>query len=138
MRTGRLAVIGFLLALAAPLQAGHVNTTYRVVVVSSFGTTFTDCFRFDNPASGDLSIDALGQVLTYRHGQLDTVPSRFKAVTRFIAPFEIMFFGEFFDPLNQMTGEAINEFGDTFVFSGPSDAACVPTMSESATNPYSR
>jgi len=83
--------------------------------------------------------------VTYRHGQLDTLEERFKAVSRSFQPLAIMFFGEAFDPLDLMVGEAVNEFGDTFVFTGPSDAACVPGLfsgdalqSTVQGNPYSR
>jgi hypothetical protein len=103
---------------------GPDNTTYRVKVVSSFETTFTDCYRFDTPDPGDLSIDLLFQVITYRHGQLDTVQSRFKAVSRTGQALSIMFFGEAIDALGQLVGEAVNEFGDTFVFSGRTEEEC--------------
>ena len=36
---------------------GHI---YQVTVKSSFGTTFTDCFRFDTPQPGFLTIEGLG------------------------------------------------------------------------------
>jgi hypothetical protein len=73
------------------VTAGPTNTTYRVRVVSSFGTNFTHCFRFDTP---NLTIDGLFQAVTYRHGQLDTLDERFKAVSRSFQPLAIMFFGE--------------------------------------------
>ncbi len=137
--------LGVLALGLAPISVTYAQVTgriFRVTVKSSFGTTFTDCFRFDTPNSGDLSIDLLFQVITYRFGQLNTVSSRFKSVSRSGQALSIMFFGEAFDPLNQLTGEAVNEFGDTFVFSGPSDAACVPrlfggTLGTWTTNPYS-
>jgi hypothetical protein len=65
----------FFISIAPRAIAGPDQTTYRVRVASSFGTLFTDCFRFDTPNTGDLSIDRLFQVLTYRHGQLDLVQS---------------------------------------------------------------
>jgi len=117
---------------AAP--AGPSNTTYQEMVVSSFGTSFTDCFRFDTPGMGDLTIDGLGPAITYRHGQLDTNSEKFKAVSRSGQPLSIMFFGEAVDPLSRLNGEAVSEFGDTFVFSGTSVAAC-PTVASSL-NPY--
>ena len=47
----RLAVLTGTLAsltMAPRLMAGQPdNTTFQVTVQSSFGTTFTDCFRFD-------------------------------------------------------------------------------------------
>ena len=116
--------------------AGPDNTTYAVMVVSSFGTSFNDCFRFDVPSPGDLTIDALLQTITWRHGQLNTVPQRFKAVSRFGQALSIMFFGEAVDPLNRLTGEAVSEFGDTFVFSGVSTTSCV--LGPVPTNPYSQ
>src|SRR5262249_47762652 len=111
----------FALALA-PLSSTYAQVTgktFRVTVKSSFGTTFTDCFRFDVPVAGSLTIDGLFQVLTYRHGQLDTVDTQFKAVSRFLQPLSIMHYGEEIEALEQLTGQSVNEFGDTFVFSGP-------------------
>src|SRR5215469_15552935 len=116
-------ISGVVHAQRQAVPAGPSNTIYQVTVVSSFGTTFTDCFRFDTPGMGDLTSDALGPAITYRHGQLDSNSERFKAVSRFGQPLSIMFFGE-----------AVNEFGDTFVFSGTSNATC-PTGASSL-NPY--
>lgn len=136
------------LSVVPQVTAGPDNTIYRVRVVSSFGTIFNDCLRFDSPNPGDLRIDGLGQILTYRHGQLDTLEERFKAVTRTSPALSIMFFGEVVDPLDLLTGEAVNEFGDSFVFTGPSDPSCVFSVFDSGqsqtsgskrtTNPYSR
>ena len=125
---------GLLHAQRQAAPAGPSNTIYQVTVVSSFGTTFTDCFRFDTPGMGDLTIDGLGPAITYRHGQLDSNSERFKAVSRFGQPLSIMFFGEAVDALNRLNGEAVSEFGDTFVFSGTSTVAC-PTGA-SPLNPY--
>jgi hypothetical protein len=129
----------FALALAAfsSTYAQVTERTFRVTVKSSFGTTFTDCFRFDVPAAGDLTIDGLlGQVSTYRHGQLDTVDTQFKAVSRAGALLSIMHYGEEIEALEQLTGQSVNGFGDTFVFSGPetgpstSPALCVAGSAE--------
>jgi hypothetical protein len=124
------------LALISNTYANPTGKTFRVTVKTSFGTTFTDCYRFDVPNPGDLTIDLLAQTLTYRHGQLDEadVQSRFKAVSRFEQSLTIMFFGEEIQALEQLTGEAVSEFGDTFVFSGPetgpstSPDLCVPSV----------
>jgi hypothetical protein len=119
-----LIVLSFAVsALAlAPLSSTYAQVTgktFRVIVVSSFGTTFPDCFRFDTPNTGDLTIDQLFQVVTYRHGQLDTVDTQFKSVSRSGQPLSIMFYGEEIEAVEQLTGEAVSEFGDTFVFTGP-------------------
>jgi len=133
-----LSFVAFALGLApiSSTYADPTGRTFRVTVVSSFGTTFTDCYRFDVPSPGDLTIDLLFQTITYSHGQLDEadVRSRFKAVSRSGQPLSIMFFGEEIQALERLTGEAVNEFGDTFVFSGletgpsTSPELCVPTV----------
>ena len=121
---------------------GHI---YQVTVKSSFGTTFRDCFRFDTPQPGFLTIDGLGPAIRYRLGQLDPLPggtpgvdTRFKAVSLFSQPLSIMFFGEEVEGLEQLNGEAVNEFGDTFVFSGLEVPACVRTLDPAAVanSPY--
>lgn len=150
-----LTVLSFVTFVAgfAPISDAHADptgNTFRVTVKTSFGTTFTDCYRFDVPVAGSLTIDLLSQVLTYRHGQLDEADarSRFKAVSRFGQPLSIMFYGEEIEALEQLTGEAVSEFGDTFVFSGPetgpstSPQLCVPGVgapgvtSSTAASPY--
>ncbi len=134
-----LSFAAFALGLA-PISSTYAEVTGRifgVTVKSSFGTTFNDCFRFDVPGTGDLSIDLLFQVITYRHGQLDQVDTRFKAVSRFDQPLSIMFYGEEIEALERLTGEAVNEFGDTFVFSGLETSSCVAAAS-SERSPYGR
>src|SRR5215831_8699482 len=93
-----VSFVAFTLGLA-PLSNTYANPTgrtFQVTVKSSFGTTFTDCFRFDFTTPGTLTIDLLFQTLTYRHGQLDDpdANARFKAVSRTGAPFANMYFGE--------------------------------------------
>jgi hypothetical protein len=63
---------------------------------------------------------------TDRHGQLDTVQADFKAVSLSGQALSIMFFGTAVDPLERLNGEAVNEFGDTFVFSGQEEKDCEP------------
>jgi hypothetical protein len=129
--------LGVLFFLAAtPARADVTGNTYHVTVVSSFGTMFTDCFRFDNPGPGMLNIDGLGFPITYVHGQLDAVGTRFKSVSTSGQPLSIAFNGEELTALTLLNGEAVNEFGDSFVFSGPLDPACVPAGG--AKSPYLR
>jgi hypothetical protein len=49
-----------------------------------------------------------------------------------------MFSGDEIIALQQLNGEALSEFGDTFVFSGLQTATCVPGVVTSAAtgNPY--
>jgi hypothetical protein len=133
-----LSIATFALGIA-PIRSIYAQVTghiFRVTVKSSFGTTFTDCFRFDFPALGALTIDGLGPPITYRHGQLDQDIYRFKAVSRFLQPLSIMFFGEEVEGLEQLNGEAVNEFGDTFVFSGPEVPSCIIALEDGAHSPY--
>jgi hypothetical protein len=110
---------------------------FRVTVKSSFATTFMDCFRFNVPNPGDLSIDGLGQTITFRHGQLNTVRTSFKAVARSGQRQSIMFYGEEVEALERLSGEAVDDAGDTFVFSGLETATCVALpASSSETTPY--
>jgi hypothetical protein len=140
----RIAALGVLIFAASGLGFAPVNATpadvtgktFNVTVVSSFGTTFTDCFRFDSPAAGDLTIDGLGQTVTYGHGQLDAVGTRFKAVSRFGQPLSIMFYGEETTALTLLNGEAVSEAGATFVYSGPQAMPCV--AASGGTSPYVR
>ena len=104
---------------------GVTGKTYLVTVKSSFRTTFTDCFRFDVPAPGELSIDGLGESVIYRYGQLWAVKTSFKAVSLSGEFLSIMFYGEEVDALKQLNGEGVNEYGDTFVFTGLQTATCV-------------
>jgi hypothetical protein len=93
----RIAALTILVLGLAPFSQTHAQVTgktFKVTVKSSFGTTFTDCFRFDNPEPGQLTIDLLFQTITYRHGQLDQVKTRFKAVSLFAQPLSIMYYGE--------------------------------------------
>ena len=134
-RIAALTVVTLGFVLIGSTYADVTGNTYHVTVVSSFGTTFTDCFRFDNPGPGLLTIDGLQTFITYRHGQLDAIGPSFKAVSRF-GLFSIMFHGEELSGLTQLNGQAVNEFGDTFVFSGPLAPSC--PMTAATTSPYVR
>jgi len=138
----KIAAITILVLGLAPFSQTHAQVTrktFKVTVKSSFGTTFTDCFRFDNPEPGQLTIDMLAQTITYRHGQLDHVKTRFKAVSLFAQPLSIMFYGEEVEALEQLNGEAVSEFGDTFVFSGHEERTCNTTSGSSVgSSPWRR
>jgi hypothetical protein len=133
------ALVGFMMATVPHVAAEHITRTYRVTVRTDFGTTFTDCYRFNTPARGEVTIDGLGGAsLLYRHGNLDAVLTRFKAVTSI--PFGITFFGQFLSDPARIRGEGVNESGDTFTFSGRRNAACsvlgFSTQSRSTSTPY--
>lgn len=131
-----LTILVLGLAPFSQTNAQVTGKTFGVTVKSSFGTTFTDCFRFDNPQPGQLTIDTLGQTVTYRHGQLNQVATRFKAVSQFAQPLSIMFYGEEIEALEQLNGEAVSEFGDTFVFSGREERTCRTTTLSVGSSPW--
>ncbi len=117
-----VVALGSVLVTVGPARADHVAATYKVFVRVSDGTTFRDCLHFDDPAIGRLTVDGLGR-LTYRHGRLDSAHNRFKAVTR--GPgVETMLFGTFRSNLRRLEGEALDELGTTYVFTGRRNASC--------------
>src|SRR5262245_65598125 len=93
-RIAVLTMFAFGLASTVTTRAEVTGRIFRVTVKSSFGTTFTDCFRFDVPGTGLLTIDGLGEVITYRHGQLDLVTTSLKAVSQFGLPLTLVCYGE--------------------------------------------
>ena len=117
------AIAALVLAVVVlPAQADHVGRTYEVAVQSSTGTTFTDCFRFDRPQSTVLTIDQLGSIL-YTHGGLGNRLNRFKAVGA-AGNAAITFFGSFKKKFRRISGEAVNNGGVAFVFSGRRREGC--------------
>ena len=126
----RLALVGLFAlfaALPASAQIGPtaIQATYEAQVESSFGTTFTDCFRFNVPDPKNLLIDNFGVPLLFRFGDLNQNKDQFQAITltRSGAPFAIMFHGRF-GAFDRFSGQAVTELGDTFVFSGQRNDLC--------------
>jgi len=136
-------IVGFIFVLVGTHVQADINSIFAVTVKSSLGHTFKDCYRFDTPSSGDLSIDELGQTLTYVHGKMDglagTGQRRFKAVTRGDDS-EVSFFGKLMNPGNRIHGEAVGENGASFVFTGKRKGSCTIPESRkgSETSPYTR
>jgi len=134
-RIAALTVVTLGFVLVGSTHADVTGNTYHVTVVSSFGTTFTDCFRFDNPGPGLLTIDGLQTFITYRHGQLDAIGTSFKALSRPAQGEQAMFYGEELTGLTQLNGEALVG-GGTFVFSGPLDPFCPASYGPGTPSPY--
>jgi hypothetical protein len=122
------------LVLVSSSYADVTLGTYRVSLISNAEQSFIDCYRFDQPNPGDLTIDLLpGGPVTYRHGQLDAVGESFKAVSR-PGQMRISFAGTDVTVFGQMRGEAVNAAGSTWVFVGTRVDKCEP-FSETAA-PY--
>ena len=127
-----------LASVALPAQADHVRRTYEVVAQSSTGTTFTDCLRFDRPQSTLLTIDRFGSIL-YTHGGLGNRLNRFKGVGT-AGNAAVSFFGSFKRKFRRISGEAVNNRGVAFVFSGRRREGCgkssVDSGSGTSGSPY--
>ncbi len=96
--------------------------TYAVSVRTDTGASFPDCLRFDD--QGSLTVDGLGATLTWRQTRLNSSPTAFQATSRTGAPLAIALSGRTHGE-DTIVGNGVNEFGDTFVFSGSEDAQCV-------------
>jgi hypothetical protein len=128
--TPMAAIAALVLAsIALPAQGDHVRRTYEVVVQSSAGATFTDCFRFDRQQSTVLTIDGLGSIL-YTLGGLGNRPNRFKGVGA-AGNAAISFFGSK-RKFRRISGEAVNNGGVAFVFSGRRREGCGRSSVDSA------
>ncbi len=138
--TTQMAAIAALVlaSVALPAQADHVRRTYEVVVRSSAGTTFMDCFRFDRPQSTVLTIDGIGSIL-YAHGGLGNRLKHFKGVGA-AGDAAISFFGRFTGKFRRISGEAVTNGGVAFVFSGRRRERCgrssVDSASSASGSPY--
>jgi hypothetical protein len=129
--TPMAAIAALVLAsVTLPAQADHVRRTYEVVVRSSAGTTFMDCFRFDQPQSTVLTIDGLGSIL-YTHGGLGNRLKHFKGVG-VAGNAAISFFGRFTRNFRRTVGEGVNSGGVAFVFSGRRRQGCFGSSVDSA------
>jgi hypothetical protein len=117
----------FGLTSLAHAQAGQV---YEVSVSSSAGGSFCDCFRFSSESPGCLTIDGLGKGQIYgptsSGGWQSTyiVRSNVCGVNEHSRPraFGISFHGTVVT--DQILGEAINDSGELFTFSGLENPAC--------------
>lgn len=158
---GASVVIGSLLILALPgvalanCEVGLANRTFACLVQSDFSSSpFVDCFTFTSPGNQsshfDLTIAGLGDTLSCACEAVGNRKSfSFNASNSFMctstyAPFSYM--GITFNgkvkigkPLIKK-GQAVNEYGDCFVFECVEDAFCLSTTAlssrEAGINPY--
>jgi hypothetical protein len=126
------------------------NNVYRCQVKSDFGTAFEDCFRFTSPGlqsqDFDLFIDLLGEILGCEckaEGSLENPQfnesREFHCVNALFSAFlNIAFEGEVAEHGETLkNGQAVNEFGDSFVFRCVQDPECsVYGLGERTGNPY--
>jgi hypothetical protein len=94
--------------------------SYEVAVRDFLGNSFSDCFRFDE--FGGLTVDGLGQTLTWRQKRLDFSPTGWQATSRAGAPLPISFSGALAG--SRLRADGIDESGDTYVIVGQENPAC--------------
>lgn len=116
---------------------GPDGNTYLVHVKSSFGTKFDDCYSFDHNSPGTLTIQWLGEPLTYAHDDLNKDDEDWQATSQAYAFLGIAFHGSTDHHGEKIKGNAVSEFGDTFVFKGEKSKKCeVETLRTQTANPY--
>ena len=124
LRRKKVSLVVALVATAACATSpaawarGVRGITYDVEVTSSFDPVpFSECFRFDR--SGSLSIDGLG-TLTFDFDRLGRRSSRWQAVRQGGLGFAFHGFGN----RRRISGDAIDELGNTYVFRGRRNRNC--------------
>src|SRR5215510_7012888 len=93
--------------------SGHI---YKVLVKSSFGTAFSDCYRYN--ADGTLIIDGLGIPGVYDHDNLGANNRKTQGINA-DESFGLATHAQHGLVAHPtVNGDAISTFGDTFIFEG--------------------
>ncbi len=111
-------LLGQIMLLAAPVQAGVEGKSYNVNVNSSQGDNFTACFEFN--ANGS-SLRFVGLDATYSRTNLGQDQRNWQAVTNPTSVVSVALNGEVrgdFVPDRRISGNAINSNGTTYKFNG--------------------
>ncbi|MEH2168790.1 MAG: hypothetical protein V7K41_19470 [Nostoc sp.] len=111
-------LLGQIMLLAAPVQAGVEGKSYNVNVNSSQGDNFTACFEFN--ANGS-SLRFVGLDATYNRTNLGQDQRNWQAVTNPTSVVSVALKGEIkkdFVPDQRISGNAINSNGTTYTFNG--------------------
>jgi hypothetical protein len=117
------ATIVTLLGSAGKAIAFHPSGhTYQVLVTSSFGTQFTDCFRYNT--GGILIIDGLGGSGVYDHDNRGTNVTKTQGINTG-GTVELATHAQHKSRFKKIKGDAISRAGDTFTFDGFENPGCV-------------
>ncbi|MEH2178367.1 hypothetical protein [Nostoc sp.] len=111
-------LLGQIMLLAAPVQAGVEGKSYNVNVKSSQGDNFTACFEFNADGS---SLRFVGLDATYSRTNLGKAQRNWQAVTNPTSVVSVALNGEVrgdFVPDRMISGNAINSNGTTYTFNG--------------------
>lgn len=126
-------LIGSLSSASVASAHSPDGQSYRAAVFSSFNTQFSSCFVFDR--LGTLTVQGYGPEV-YRHDELNTQPEAWQA-TPSSSPIPSGFILSFHGTVGGNTGQiisgnAMSEFGDTFIFQGVVDPTCATQAARTA------
>ncbi|MDZ8261889.1 hypothetical protein [Nostoc sp. ChiQUE01b] len=135
-------LLGQIMLLAAPVQAGVEGKSYNVNLKSSQGDNFTACFEFNADGS---SLRFVGLDATYSRTNLGQAQRNWQAVTNPTLEESIALSGEVrgdLVPARRISGNAINSNGTTYTFNGTrlSEPTCPQFLiqGEGQENPFFR
>lgn len=119
---------GGMMAFATPARTQVAGRTYKVDIKSTSGNAATVCFKFNN--TNTLDITGLGPVITFGARVTNDNNNKWQAVTMAgkINP-SVAFSGNergAFGAGSTIDGDAINEKGNTYTFTGSRDDNCQP------------
>lgn len=113
--------------------AGH---TYEVLVTSSLGSSFPDCYRYN--ADGTLIIDNLGIPGVYDHDELGEANRRTQGINA-DAVFGLATHALHPHSFTEVSGNAIGTDGVTYTFDGIENPGCVAgPVGPIPSNPYNQ
>lgn len=118
----KLAIIIVMGLFSTAVMADVAGRTFEANVISSFGTQFSDCFRFDD--AGNVFVDGLGQTQTFSQDFLGNSPAAWQSSSRTGDALAIAFHGRERDAMSWI-GNGINETGDTFIVIAFENPGCV-------------
>lgn len=113
-----VTLLGFAGKAIAFHPTGHI---YQVLVTSSFGTQFTDCYRYNT--DGTLIIDGLGGSGVYNHDKRGATKTKTQGINTGGAV-GLATHAQHKGNNRKVVGDAISAFGDTFTFAGSENPLC--------------
>jgi len=116
-----ILVMGLISFPVASMAGPNGDTEiFKVWVKEENGEKFPDCYRFGS--DGILTIDELGFPLVWDYNKLGTSKFRWQSTSTDESPFGIAFSGIKF--WLGVSGDAINDGGETFTFKGKRVKEC--------------
>jgi hypothetical protein len=112
------------------------SNSHKVLVTSSFGTEFPDCFRYD--ADGTLIIDGLPDIPgVYDHDKLSALNPKTQGINA-DESFGLATHATHKSRCTKVQGDAMSTAGDTFTFKGSENPRCEVPLTISKANQYKK